>query len=36
MAFPFSSEKTMIDPLILKLETYPQDGGTRPSIAGNS
>src|SRR5262247_215118 len=26
----FSSEKTMIDHLILRLETFPQDGGTRP------
>jgi hypothetical protein len=26
MAVPFSSENTMIDPLILRLETYPQAG----------
>jgi len=31
-AFPLSSEKTMIDPLIFRLETYPQDGGTRPFV----
>jgi hypothetical protein len=31
MAFPFSVEKTRIDYLILRLETYPQDGGTRPN-----
>ena len=36
MAFPFSSENTMIDPRILRLETYPQAGGTRPSLAGTS
>ena len=30
MALPFSSGKTMIDYLILKLGSYPQDGGTRP------
>src|SRR5262245_13229187 len=30
IGFPFSSEKTMIDRLILRLETFPQDGGTRP------
>ena len=28
MAFPFSVGKTRIDYLILRLETYPQDGGT--------
>jgi integrase/recombinase XerD len=33
MAFPFSVEKTRIDYLILRLETYPQDGGTRPGQA---
>jgi hypothetical protein len=27
---PFSSGKSVIDYLILRLETYPQDGGTRP------
>jgi hypothetical protein len=32
IAFPFSSEKTRIDYLILRLETYPQDGGTRPRV----
>ncbi len=32
MAFPFSSGKMMIDYVILRLETYPQDGGTRPKI----
>src|SRR5262245_49173468 len=31
MAFPFSSRKMMIDYVILRLETYPQDGGTRPT-----
>ncbi len=31
MAFPFSSGKMMIDYVILRLETYPQDGGTRPN-----
>ena len=30
MAFPFSSRDTMIDYLILRLETYPQAAGTRP------
>jgi hypothetical protein len=30
MAFPFSVGKTRIDYLILRLETYPQDRGTRP------
>jgi len=29
--FPFSSGKSVIDHLILRLETYPQDGGTRPA-----
>src|SRR5262245_41198988 len=33
IGFPFSSEKTMIDHLILRLETFPQDGGTRPGAA---
>jgi hypothetical protein len=28
--FPFSSGKSLIDYLILRLETYPHDGGTRP------
>jgi hypothetical protein len=31
MAFSFSSGTTRIDHLMLRLETYPQDGGTRPS-----
>jgi hypothetical protein len=30
LAFSFSSGKTMIDHTILRLETYPQDRGTRP------
>jgi len=30
MAFSFSSEKTTIDHLILRLEIYPQDRGKRP------
>jgi hypothetical protein len=33
MEFPFSSGKTMIDYLIFRLGTYPQDGGTRPFYA---
>jgi hypothetical protein len=32
MTFPFSLGKTRIDYLILRLETYPQDRGTRPSV----
>src|SRR5262249_61733487 len=32
IAFPFSSEKTMIDHLILRLETYPHAAGTRPKL----
>jgi hypothetical protein len=30
MVFPLSSEQTMIDYLLLRLGTYPQNGGTRP------
>jgi hypothetical protein len=32
LAFPFSSGKSVIDYLILRPETYPQDGGTRPML----
>jgi hypothetical protein len=31
MVFPFSSRKTMIDYLPLRLGNYPQDRGTRPA-----
>jgi hypothetical protein len=31
MALPFSSGETMIDDMIFRLGTYPQDSGTRPS-----
>jgi hypothetical protein len=30
MTFPFSSGKSLIDYLVLRAETYPQDEGTRP------
>jgi hypothetical protein len=30
MAFPFSSGGPLIDHLMLRLENYPQDRGTRP------
>jgi hypothetical protein len=33
IAFPFFSERTMIDSLMLRLAAYPQDGGTRPAAA---
>jgi hypothetical protein len=32
MALPFSSGETMIDYVIFRLGTYPQDSGTRPHI----
>jgi phosphatidylserine/phosphatidylglycerophosphate/cardiolipin synthase-like enzyme len=35
MAVPFSSGKTLIDYLILRLGNYPQDGGTRPVFVGS-